>query len=663
MTPPLRVERRRTQLLVQRLFALQKRVEEPAEIALELDSLRDAPPSPGLAEWSARFGWTPVELDVFATVLCLHVFPELGQRVSELMGQLSRTTPSIGIVATLLDRLHQAHEVQLALTAGAPLVDFGFLDVHDPDEPLTDRRVAADAFVVQSFFKSRVWPAALTPVAFRLTRAADVVPALPEAIESRLKDLARTDSDVRVVIDGVPGSGRKRLARKLARRPLLVVDFARLRDQPEPQVMRALRHALREAWLHGDLLYFDVPDTTVSPAPGGGEEAPHQVPAASPTARVHAMLVDLLDRLPGPCVIGASLNDPRAWSWSGRPTTRLSVPPPDLALQAQAWARQSGKQGLGPVDAEALARRFPLELRGIGTVLERAGDRVRGGSPTSVGLIEAEARERLRVETGRIAETVSTGLSTQDLVLPGDLREQVAEIVNQVRHRDTVLDRYGLRRWGGPGLHVLLSGEPGTGKTTLAMVLGRALGREVLRVNLDQVFSKYIGETEKHLVQVFALAERSHALLLLDEADALLGERTDVKQATDRFANLAVNLVLQLMDQFSVLSVATTNRLQSLDSASIRRFAFRLQFPLPDVDAREELFRRMAPLGVRLDPEIDWRWLAEKVDLSGGYIRNIMQRAAAFAAENGDVLTADIMTAAVNRELTQLGRLVQARKE
>ncbi|TNF36510.1 MAG: ATP-binding protein, partial [Deltaproteobacteria bacterium] len=289
--------------------------------------------------------------------------------------------------------------------------------------------------------------------------------------------------------------------------------------------------------------------------------------------------------------------------------------------------------------------------------IRRVDERGRGGSPRDLDRLEREAHDRLRHEVGRIARPAPTALSWDDLILPTDLLDELKELAVYVRHRETVMNRYGMKRWGGTGLHILLSGEPGTGKSTAASILGRALDREVLQVNLDQVFSKYVGETEKQLVAVFELAERSRALLLLDEADALLAKRTEVSTSNDRYGNVSVNVVLQLMEQHSVVSVATTNREASIDDAGLRRFAFRFKFPRPDVAMRARLFQVMLPRHVDIDPEIDWEWLADKVEVTGGYIRNIMQRAGALAAAHGDVLSFETMVAAVNRELKQLGAL------
>jgi len=228
-----------------------------------------------------------------------------------------------------------------------------------------------------------------------------------------------------------------------------------------------------------------------------------------------------------------------------------------------------------------------------------------------------------------------------------------------VRYLPVVFGVWGFGKKAGAhsGISVLFSGVSGTGKTMTAGVLARSLGLELYRIDLSRVVSKYIGETEQNLRRVFEQAEAAHAVLFFDEADALFGRRSEVKDAHDRYANIEVAYLLQEMEQFSGLAILATNLSRNLDSAFTRRIQHVVEFPFPDAQQRESIWRRQFPAAAPMAEDVDFRFLARQFDLSGGHIRNAALAGAFLAAEKKQSISMEHLVQAVGRELQKMGKL------
>jgi SpoVK/Ycf46/Vps4 family AAA+-type ATPase len=242
-------------------------------------------------------------------------------------------------------------------------------------------------------------------------------------------------------------------------------------------------------------------------------------------------------------------------------------------------------------------------------------------------------------------------------VLPPDRGRQLLEVVDNVRLSAHVLDhwRFGDQLPYGRGVSALFFGPSGTGKTMAAMGIARRLGVQLLRLDFSRVVSKYIGDTEKNLDRVFTDAQRSGAAILIDEADALLGKRSEVKDAHDRYANIEVAYLLQRMEAYEGLAILTTNMRQNLDPAFLRRLRFIVDFPRPDVEARERIWRQCLPAESHQLDDAAFRQLARRIDLTGGHIRQITLRAAFIAAAAGARIGLEHMAQAAGAELAKLG--------
>ncbi|HWA82327.1 MAG TPA: ATP-binding protein, partial [Fimbriimonadaceae bacterium] len=311
-----------------------------------------------------------------------------------------------------------------------------------------------------------------------------------------------------------------------------------------------------------------------------------------------------------------------------RRVTRLSVGPPSQDEQRQMWTTvlsESGVSANGQID-QAVAN-FSLPVASIREI----GANVRDESE----LWEA-CRVAVRGRLDDLATRVETQSSWRDLVLPESEIASLREVAFNVRNRMKVYWEWGFGRRcsRGLGITALFAGVSGTGKTLAAEVLANELKLDLYRIDLSSVVSKYIGETEKNLARVFDAAEQSGAVLLFDEADALFGKRTEVRDSHDRYANIEVSYLLQRMEQYFGLAILTTNMKSALDQAFLRRIRFVVNFPFPDASQRKEIWQRIFPDATPLG-NLDLDRLAG-LNVAGGNIRNIALGAAFLAAESGE---------------------------
>jgi hypothetical protein len=271
---------------------------------------------------------------------------------------------------------------------------------------------------------------------------------------------------------------------------------------------------------------------------------------------------------------------------------------------------------------------------------------------TAWNLCRAAARRSL----DELATRVETSAGWADLVLPDSQSAILRQVAIHARQASTVLGEWGFaaRYTRGLGLSALFSGASGTGKTMAAGVLARSLDRDLYQIDLATVVSKYIGETEKHLRKIFDAAERSGAILLFDEADALFGKRSQVRDSHDRYANLEVSYLLQRMESYRGIAILTTNMQNAIDPAFQRRLRFVVQFPFPDAPGRERIWRKVFPAAAPT-AALDFERLAQ-VNVTGGSIRNIALLAAFLAAEAGTPITMATILEAARTEYAKLDK-------
>lgn len=350
----------------------------------------------------------------------------------------------------------------------------------------------------------------------------------------------------------------------------------------------------------------------------------------------------------------------------GEPSASLAFPAfataPVCRLPACTFdeRRQLFRTGLGERAADIetavaeAARRFRFERRAI--------ERIVRGLPRDHALsahdLLAACRAEALSEFGHLAQPVAPRFTLDELVLPSAQSRQIDEIRQAMSALTTVHYGWGTARaWNEGGLSVCFGGPPGTGKTMAAETLAAALQLPMYRIDLSQVVNKYIGETEKNLKRIFDAAEIADCILFFDEADALFGKRTEVKDAHDRFANIEISYLLERMERFKGLAILCTNRKKDLDEAFMRRLRYVVEFPMPEFPERERIWRTVFPARVDTS-DLDFRYLARQFPLSGGHIRSIAFNACLLSAQESSTarVAMPAVLIAVKRELDKLNR-------
>jgi len=441
-----------------------------------------------------------------------------------------------------------------------------------------------------------------------------------------------------VAMTGARSDDRAAAAAGLAKR--LDRGVVRLTVTDEAEARTLMRDGLLAARLAGALLLI--------------EPAAAALPALAPALR------DALTPV--------FLSTPAHGTWHshlvGLPLVEVEFTSPDSAARQKFWASALQRAGL-LTDAFALAEaseRFRLSARQIEAAAQsvqlsiglRRGER----TSASIDVLLASAQRQAGVELGSLAHRMTSAHGWTDLVLPAASLRQLRHLGGAIRHRERVFSQWGFS--GGPGVTALFSGSPGTGKSMSAVVLAREAGIDLWRIDLSAVVSKYIGETEKHLDRLFTLAREGNAILFFDEADALFGKRSEVKDAHDRYANIEVAFLLQRLEAFDGVVILASNLAGNVDPAFSRRMHFVIEFPLPDAPLRERLWHAAIPEGAPLADDVDLAFLGRQFSLAGGDIRVAALDAAFAAAADDEPIDMARLCKAVSRQLLKKGKVPAA---
>lgn len=331
----------------------------------------------------------------------------------------------------------------------------------------------------------------------------------------------------------------------------------------------------------------------------------------------------------------------------------LEVPPTTESERILLFQAYLGKTALEDgLTAEELAAKFRFVPRQIRLACEQAVGlaHLDGTEKISSRLIHRCCYRQVVHKLGDLARPVRPAFTWDDVVMPEDQKKLLQQACGHIKYQHKVYYDWGFDRkvTYGRGLSILFAGVPGTGKTMCAQVIANELNMEMYKINISQIVSKYIGETEKNLQAVFTEAKHSNCILFFDECDALFGKRSEVKDAHDRNANVEVAYLLQQIEEHDGVCIMATNLIGNIDAAFMRRITYVVRFPFPDAAMREEIYRRTIPASAPLADDIDWAFLAEKFELSGGHIKNIVLSAAFLAAQEGQPIgMSQLMRAAV----------------
>ena len=564
----------------------------------ELQAAAAAMPAPPALERVVElFGLSPFQRELLLLAAAVELSSVVGQRCATLLGDPRRAIATFGLGLAVLPGAHWS-----ALAPGSALRRWRLIEV-EPG-PLTTASLRIDERILHEL-------AGVDEPDERLRAVLRAEVAAPSAYAGAVGELTRClRSDARPVMVVVGGTAASRLG--VASAGLAAAGWPPLRAVipevvPDRQLLVTLLE--REAILRGAGLVIEH-----------GADTPDRL----------AITHELVDAV-WPLVIASGTAFVVA-----RPSVQLALPPIDAAGRRRLWHEALGPAAaaVGPVLDELIT-----EFRVAPEDIARFGNdwrcRVAAGEvapPDAEHPLRARLRAENRAHFAGLAQVIVPSADGADLVLPEAQAELIAQIELHVRHRDQVLDDWGFGRRDSRGLGIaaLFHGPSGTGKTLAAEVIARRLGFDLVRVDLSQVVSKYIGETEKNLGRIFDAADRGACVLLFDEADALFGKRSEVKDSHDRYANIEVGYLLQRIEAFRGLAVLTTNLKQALDPAFMRRLRFVVAFPFPDAGERRRIWERVLPPQLPRG-ELDLDRVA-RLQVAGGNIRNIALHAAFLAA-------------------------------
>ncbi len=610
--------------------------------------------------WLAQvFALSAFDLDVALIALA----PELDLRYERLYAYLqddvTRRRPSVDLVLNLLCPTADSKLAQHSrFAADAPLIRHGILRlIREPQQlepPLLAHFLKLDEQIIRfilghDYLDSRLGPFSKLVDPSRTLRDLAVDENLRQEVRRLAAAAKKTQRPLRLCVRGGTRIDRQRAAEALAGElclRVLCVDLPRVLGR-EPDFERALDLLLREAWFKGAALYLDGVDAFV----GSDREL------------AYLALFAKLEADAGVTILGSGA------SWRAEPSKAsgldligIDLSSPRFEERVASWRSCLDGAGIvaGPSDVEALADRFKLTPVLISEAVRTAEQRALARADATVGAgdLFAGARAQCSQDIARLARKVDARHYWCDIVLPDDTMAQLREIVQRVARRRRVMDEweFGRKLSLGKGVTALFSGPSGTGKTLAAEILTGELGLELYKIDLAGVVSKYIGETEKNLDRVFAAAENAGAILFFDEADALFGKRSEVRDSHDRYANVEISYLLQKMEEYEGIAILATNLRANLDEAFLRRLAFVVHFPFPDEASRRRIWDGIWPAALPRAADLDTAALARDFKLSGGHIRNVALAAAFLAAEEESQVTHDHVLHAIRREYQKLGK-------
>lgn len=344
---------------------------------------------------------------------------------------------------------------------------------------------------------------------------------------------------------------------------------------------------------------------------------------------------------------------------------RLEFPAATFEKRKQLWETWLGN-GQGTISSSeltALANKFRFNPGQIQEAVHTARNLAIARAGKEYHIVAGDVYQACRLlsnqKLNHYAQKIQPKFTWEDLILPDDRKRQLREICQWVKYHHLVFGAWGFERKLslGKGLNILFAGPSGTGKTMAAEILAGELGLDLYKIDLSVVVSKYIGETEKNLSRIFAEADTSNAILFFDEADALFGKRSEVKDAHDRYANIEINYLLMKMEEHEGIVILATNLQKNLDEAFQRRLHFAVEFPFPDEEYRQRIWRGIFPSETPLAADIDFHFLARRLKLSGGSIKNIAIKAAFLAVENSGMIHMEHIILSTKREFQKLGKL------
>jgi SpoVK/Ycf46/Vps4 family AAA+-type ATPase len=612
-----------------------------------------------LATLADSFHLTSFDIDVVLICLAAELDLRYERLYAYLQDDVTRKRPSVDLALNLLCSSFSAKmDARDRFAFAAPLLKYELIslseDTANPKTTLLNRYLKLDERIVNYLLGS-------DEIDVRLARQVLLVDPkhtienliLPADLLNRLKLLFENhgngDRGLSLYFQGPYGVGKRSTAGALCQLgglKLLVVNVEHA-PSADPDFASVVNLITREAALQGAAVYWNGFDSLLS-----AEQRSHLL----------LLLQELQERREMVFLAGETVWEPSDIP-ELPPFVRIEFPLPAYSERLLFWGMAVKNIAAADVDAAGLANKFRFTGGQIRDAALTAQNLARRRDPEDVSVNMTDLLEACRLQSNRKLAALATRIKPHyawtDIVLPPDSLRQLREICNAVEFRSIVYEEWGFDKKLslGKGLGLLFAGPSGTGKTMAAEVLAGELGLDLYKIDLSTVVSKYIGETEKNLSRIFTEAATSNAVLFFDEADALFGKRSEVKDSHDRYANIEINYLLQRMEEYEGTVILATNLRKNMDDAFVRRIQFTIEFPFPHADQRLAIWQRVWPKDMpRQDLDLDF--MARRFEISGGNIRNIALATAFLGAEDGGCVTMKHLIRATWQEYQKMGKVV-----
>jgi SpoVK/Ycf46/Vps4 family AAA+-type ATPase len=609
-----------------------------------------------------RFQLSPFEVDVLLVSLAMELDLRYERLYAYLQDDVTRKRPSVDLALNLLTATPETRVAAMAcFSANAPLLRHRLIDLVDdtaqPFPPLLARYLKIEDRVVQ-YVMGRDEPDSRIQ---GFTKMADTGESMDmllvnQDLRQRMVRFVRNSGDAGgtiIFMAGPDGAGRQSTAAAVCRESgirMMVVDLEAMEDSQTLSHDAGIALVHREARLQHAAVYWR-----------GFDRMPDEKRKASRLAFAH----HLEDRPPITFLAGDQVWIPDH-GLKNLPFSHIVFERHDFSERVKIWDSTLRGKGSGITENNLLELASKFKLTG-GQILDAAAaarhmSLQKSGEPDQFDmedLYDACYRHSSR-GLAKLARKITPKYKWTDIILPKDHIDQLREICNQVNHREKVYGQWGFegKLSLGKSISALFEGPSGTGKTMAAEIIAGELHLELYKIDLSSIVSKYIGETEKNLSTIFTEAEMSNAILFFDEADALFGKRSEVKDSHDRYANIETGYLLQRMEEYEGVVILSTNLRKNMDEAFTRRIGYIVTFPFPNKEARQQIWSTIWPAQTPLGTNLDYEVLADEFEITGGNIKNIVLRAAFMAASDNQNVGRRHLLRATRREYQKMGKVL-----
>ncbi|HEY9206911.1 MAG TPA: ATP-binding protein [Candidatus Methanoperedens sp.] len=613
---------------------------------------------PRLQNLQDLFQLVPFEVEVLLICLASELDLRYEKLYSYLQNDITRKRPTVDLLINLLSpslagklRAREYFSGEASLIRNRLIYFTG--DGQEGQNPLLSRSVKIDERIVNYLLGS-------DEIDVRIKNFSSIIEPrksfsdliFPGDEKNAIKELIKRRQNIKnpmFFFHGAYGTGKKATAEAICRElgiPLLLVDSKFLLKGDPQEILRII---IREACLQNSSLYLERIDALLE------KEAMIDFFA----------VIQGLDLFPNWIFLAGEMPYSPSGILMNHSFIEMAFPIPSFSLRKELWKPLLNKEEVAEPDIDALASKFNFSGGQIRDAVFTARNLAMVRKPQDNRITMEDLYRGCKAQSNKslsaFARSISPRYSWNDIVLPRDLKEHLKEVSGYIKYRGKVYTDWGFdaKLSLGKGLNVLFSGPSGAGKTMAAEILAKEAGLDIYKIDLSTVVSKYIGETEKHLNKIFLEAETSNAILFFDEADALFGKRSEVKDSHDRYANIEINYLLQKMEEYGGIVILASNFKTNIDEAFLRRMHFVMEFPSPDEDLREKIWRNIFPKETPVGEDVDYSFLS-KFKITGGNIKNIALSAAFLAADGSGMVKMEHIIRATKREFQKMGKLSTA---